>query len=114
MPRFLFENHTNGDLILPRPTHKGIRIVPPKQRFEGDEYYLPLRDVRLIEILSENSEDTMDKLITEQPPLVTNEGTVEFVKQGDGVSQFNETTPHNEDMPEVLLNESPLDGIEIV
>lgn len=117
MSKYLFENNTKGDLILPKTTDQGVRVVGVKRRFEGDEYYLKLvrsGDLRLIEsVLTENKGNTMEKLITEQPPTVTNEGCVEFVKKDEKVRKLNETTP-SAAAEEVLINESPLDGIEIV
>lgn len=117
MSQFLFENNTKGDLILPKTTERGVRVVGVKQRFQGDNYYLKLvksGEIRLIEeILSENVGNTMEKLITEQPPMVTTEGVVEFVKENPKAKKLNENAP-DRGCQEVLINESPLDGIEIV
>ena len=57
-----------------------------------------------------------DKLITEQPPVVTNEGTVEFVAQKpeDKKRKLHENRPYQLPADDVLLNENPLEGIEII
>lgn len=128
--RILFRNNTGGDLILPRPTKSGITQVKRGQTFEGDDYYMymvhethELRVSRVIESpqpqhLTENTEQNMDdKLITEQPPVVTTEGTVEFVEQKIGTKKkkLNENFPKGKDVQnDILLNENPLDGVDII
>jgi len=129
---FVFRNNTSGDLFLPRPTKSGTSKVAVNEEFVGDNYYMfmvqsnELRLVKIIESpsvaqvqpINESTEQPMaDKLITEQPPIVTNEGTVEFVEQKPEKQQqkLNETQPQKEEpQPDVLLNENPLDGIEII
>lgn len=113
--RFLYENNTKGDLILPQhPINKSSHTLKPRQRFEGDDYYMHMvpKELRYIEDLEKMSE----KLITEQPPMITTEGKVEFVKQ-----DFHNKKKLNENLPEeteaeadVLLNETPMDGIELI
>lgn len=126
---YVFRNNTSGDLLLPRPTKSGITRVSTNEEFQGDDYYMfmvrnnELRLVRQIEspeqpakTLNETTEPNMaDKLITEQPPVVTNEGTVEFVEQKPKQQKLDEHKPNEQQpQPDVLLNENPLDGIEII
>jgi hypothetical protein len=115
MTTYLLENITKGDLLLSRPTSKGVKTVRPKGRFEADEttYQQIKGSVRVIQILSENQGNSMEKIITEQPPTVTTEGTVEYVKVDKKARKLNEQSPGQSDA-DVLLNESPLEGIEIV
>jgi len=125
---YVFRNNTSGELFLPRPTKSGITRVPVNEEFQGDDYYMfmvrnnELRLVRQIEappkptVVNEQTENTMseDKLITEQPPVVTNEGTVEFVEKPKNPQQkLNENQPA-EQPQDILLNENPMDGIEII
>ena len=132
---YVYQNNTSGDLFLPRPTKSGINRIGFKEEFQGDDYYMfmvhnnELRLVRIIEqpptaqalasqqSLNEAMENQMeDKLITEQPPVVTNEGTVEFVarKPEDKRKKLNENRPYQLPTDDVLLNENPLEGIEII
>ena len=132
---FVYRNNTSGDLFLPRPTKSGITRVVRNGVFQGDDYYMflvhngELRLVQVIEpaqkaeaadqVLSEGvSQNMSEQLITEQPPTVTNEGTAEFHVQSDEQKPLNEDgTPKKEsktDQTDVLLNENPLDGVEII
>lgn len=112
---YIFENNTKGELMLSRPTKSGVKRVAPGGRFEGDDYYMQMvgRDLRCIQIIQtkEQEMELAEKLITEQPPTVTTEGTVEFVKQSPA-KKLNENQPGEQE--DVLLNESPMDGIEII
>jgi hypothetical protein len=57
-----------------------------------------------------------EKLIVDQPDRVTNEGTVEQVRkpgQDKGV-KLNEGQPQTDQGNDVLLNDSPIDGVEIL
>ena len=113
MSKYLYENNTKGDLFLPRPTSKGQKAIRVGGRFEGDDSWLNMvgRELRIVQVLAENVPVSAERLLTEQPPVVTSEGKVEFVKDSTAV-KMNEHTPTINS--EVLLNESPLDGIEMV
>jgi hypothetical protein len=127
---YVYQNNTSGDLFLPRPTKSGISRVALREEFQGDDYYMfmvrnnELRLIRVIEqpqaeqVLTEATEIPMEeKLITEQPPVVTNEGTVEFHthKPEEKRQKLNENRPYQVPQPgDVLLNENPLEGIEII
>ena len=91
---YVYRNNTSGDLFLPKPTKSGVSKVGLREEFQGDDYYMfmvksnELHLMRVIEspqetaVLRESTEQPMeDKLITEQPPVVTTEGTVEYVQQ---------------------------------
>lgn len=118
--RFIYENNTKGDLMLPRPTAAGIRRVGYKMQFEGDDYYMSLvrsHDLRLIKAIEtpKQEQQVMDeKLLTEQPDVVTTEGTVEFVKSDKSQVKLNENEPHKNAVSDVLINESPMAGIELI
>jgi len=122
---YLFENNTNADLTLPRPTKSGCRSVAPRSQFQGDNYYMQMVQqghLRLIKVLQTPEQEraihegTMEqeKLILDQPNIVTEHGEVEHV--------INTNTPlqqlaegDDQPKPNVLLNESPVeDGFVIV
>ncbi len=130
---FIFRNNTSGELHLPRPTKSGLKRVPVKEEFQGDDYYMfmvrnnELRLVRQLEPtdlqkqqaqLAEQTKqehNTMqDKLIVEQPPTVTTEGTEEVTVTTPEKQKLNETQPADGKPGDVLLNDNPLDGIEII
>lgn len=125
---YIYENNSDGDLSLPKPTQSGVRSVGPRKRFQGDSYYMrwvgpPLNLLRLIEEVlpqtkeTDNKEKEMSekKLILDQPDIINNQGKVEHVLVDQTPQQaLNDSTDANEKKPEVLLNESPVDGVEII
>jgi hypothetical protein len=107
--KYIFKNNTSGDLELPKKNLDGKNKVAKNEEFMGDSYFLQLvktNDLKLVRILGE----TMDnKLITEQPPVVTHEGKVEFTINEKPINE--EKDPKKKD---VLLTEDPMGGIVIV
>lgn len=121
---FVFENNTDADLTLPKPTSSGVRTVGPRKRFQGDSYYLklvghPMNLLRLIEEMKPTekiAEENMNeqKLILDQPDTVTPQGKVEHVVAKNlPVKPLNDST-HNKPSPDVLITENPLEGVEII
>ena len=136
---YVYENNTNADLKLPKITPEGIRALAPKGqkgcRFEGDSYYLkwvgaPMNLLRLIEekipkmtnqelfdhqqkqtLLEEQKNMLEKKLILDQPDCITESGKIERVVPDNHIINDN---VNSKKKPEVLLNETPLDGIEII
>ena len=117
---FVYKNNTSGELLLPKKTKSGQTRVAFKEEFQGDDYYMSMvRDNQLIHVrtiedpnLNENTEFNMnEKLITEQPPIVTNEGTVEFITKKN--KKLNESKPAPQPEIDILLNENPLEGVEL-
>ena len=112
---FLFENNTNGDLTLPKPTQNGQRVVRSREKFKGDSYYLswvgsPMNLLRLIETIQPKDSNMKEKIILDQPDTITQEGKVEFTTSD--VAPINDNTQPSE--KDVLLTENPLDGVEII
>lgn len=124
---YVFENNTDADLKLPKRTMSGGRSVGPRQQFQGDSYYLnwvgpPMSLLRLVRVITskdeaknpteEETKMNETKLILDQPDTVTTKGKIEHV-----VSQPNQVLSdsnlNGETSPEILLNEGPLDGVEI-
>ncbi len=116
---YLYENNSDADLTLPRPTNSGRREIGPREQFQADDYFLQLvrtGNLKLIkELQSPNQEEaTMEKeekLILDQPDTVTNEGTVENVAQpGEPCSEGDACCGGGTgNQPDVLINESPAD-----
>lgn len=52
-------------------------------------------------------------LITEQPPIITTKGTVEYVQINPALAKLNEID-HEEKVEDVLITENPLEGVEII
>jgi len=135
---YLYRNSTDSEMTLPRPTKSGLRFVGPRGTFQGDDYYMQMVRsglLRLVEVLqtpeqesavrvseSQAKDDvqlnevnmTQDKLILDQPDMVTTQGTVEHVVNGQNhIQKLNEKA--GEQQEDVLLNEGPCDdGFVIV
>lgn len=125
--KFVYENNTDADLTLPKPTSHGIRVVGPRKRFEGDSYYLklvgsPMNLLRLIEEIkteektekaSEDSKMPDNKLILDQPDTITQQGTIEHVVNNQQpIKPLNDSTCNKNS--DVLILENPLDGVAII
>jgi len=114
---YIYENNTKGDFNLPKPGQSGIKVLAPKQQFQGDSYFMSLvrsNDLRLIEVIStpENEKENMEKkLILDQPEKITNLGKIEHVVADEPIQKFNEDQV---EAPEVLINEDPMEGVEII
>lgn len=103
-------------------------MIGPRKRFQGDSYYMkwvgsPMNLLRLIEevvpqnALNENKENSMieNKLILDQPDTVTSKGKVEHVVNDSiPVQAINDSNDSDAKKTEILLNESPIDGLEII
>lgn len=130
---YIFRNITSGDLMLTKAANDGRKSIPSKCEWEGDNYFMKHMKcgeasmVRTIETpeqekvrkaeeektLLESRETMSEKLILDQPDQVTVEGTVEQVVTVDAEVTLSET---KDDQPQkdVLLNEDPLEGVEII
>lgn len=123
---YVYENNTDADLKLPKPTNTGMRTVGPRKRFEGDSYFMrwvgaPMNLLRLIEEkvpkntpkTTVNEENKMaDKLILDQPDTVTSKGKIEHIVD-DTMKPLNDSTQGKKGS-DVLLTENPLDGVAII
>lgn len=139
---YIYENNTDGDLKLPKPTDSGVRQISPRKqpgcRFQGDSYYLkwvgsPMNLLRLVEevvpkmtfeeeqrhkaqqelLLEEENMSNEKQLMLDQPDCITKDGKIERVVVEPTQVQINDNTEIPKPV-EVLLNEDPLDGVEII
>lgn len=170
---YVFRNHKNCELTLPKVTSKGVQSISYNETWEGDVYYFSLvrsrlaqfvREVPIEELNSNNtiiSENTVDivekaeknthetlsnsdefleneqkkeneimseKLILDQAPCVTTNGSVEQyvvnpetpinpedlgIIMLDNVKTTKKKNKVNE-QKDILLNDSPLSGIQIL
>ena len=110
--RYKFQNRTNGSLDLPKPAEDGRVTIVKDGNFIGDSYFLTLvpEMLTIVEDLS-MSKTQENKLMTEQPPLVTREGKVEFVQQ---TKQQTLTESKPGKAPDLLLTEDPAGGIVVL
>ncbi len=121
---YLYENHSEADMTLPRPTKSGLRSVGPKSQFQGDNYYMQMvrnGHLRLIKELQSPEQERAareeameDKLILDQPETITEHGEIEHVINANTpVQKLHEDD--NQPQTDVLLNEGPVeDGFFIV
>lgn len=87
--KFLFRNSNKGDLILPKPALDGKRIIHPQETFLGDSYFKKQigLGLQLVEVLEEESVPVKKEiLLLEQPPVITAEGEVTYVKKDDNTN----------------------------
>jgi len=119
---YVFRNNTSGSLDLPKPTASGMKHIPPRGEFQGDSYFMSLlhtnelKLVRTIITPEQQREAKMqqDKLLLDQPDTVTPAGTVEHVVTKSPVS-LNENTPTaGVKTKDVLINEDPMEGVDIL
>jgi hypothetical protein len=109
---------SDADLMLPKPAANNVRVVGPLQEFQGDNYFMQLvesNQARLVRVLMtpEQEKDTKmeEKLILDQPDIITEAGKVEHVV-AEPEKPLNETPVNDPPLQEeVLLNEDPLDGV---
>ena len=118
--RYIFENNTSGDFKLEKPAMNGASWLRKDAQFTGDSFFLKFvpKDLKLISVLVDASqekinESTESKLILDQPDTVTKSGKVEHVSTSEEDSQLNDST-ENKNEHEILLNEDPMDGIDII
>lgn len=130
---YIYENNTDSDLKLPKPTASGVRVVGPRKRFQGDSYYLnwvgrPMNLLRLIEeitpkkttqeiaeeIARRNSPMNEQKLILDQPDTITSKGKIEHVVSNDQPVQPLNDSASSKPASDILLNENPLEGVSII
>lgn len=108
---FVFENHTKGDLYLPKPTASGRKMVRKGEQFVGDSYYMQMVKTHELVFIREVTQPMVnDKLITEQPPVVTGKGQVEYVTDAQPPVKLEDKNSGGD----VLLNEGPIDGVKIL
>ena len=122
---YVFRNiHKEASINLPKPAKdvngKVITEVLPQGEFIGDDYFMMLvhqHECRLVRIIENPKKDgeimQEEKLILDQPSIVKAEGVVEHVVKKPKEKKLNET-PVDEPASDVLLNDDPLSGIEIL
>lgn len=96
--KHIFQNNTKAELMLPKPTSNGKKLISPNEQFIGDESYFQLVKTNELRYIGQT-----EKLLTEQPPLITKDGKVEH--------HVNKPQHITED---VLLTEQPVGGISII
>ena len=108
--RYKYKNRSSGDLGLHKPAEDGRTAVKEGGEFIGDGTFLHMVPEFLLIVEDLNMKND-NKLITEQPPTVNNQGTVEYVQQQPKQQKLNEGKPGKQD--DVLLVEEPLGGVVI-
>jgi len=183
---YLFKNHKNCDLMLPKPTLNGTNMIPFNGTWEGDDYYFLLIRSNLAQLVKKISDEVpalvdesvllldqisneiaektekninevlsntdelqneaicnnkveevihveqeketeimSEKLLLDQAPCITNQGTVEQVvvqPEDTGIIMLDNFKPkknkkskmNEQKSKEVLLNDSPIEGIQIL
>ena len=65
---FIYENNTDADLSLPKPSIEGFTKVGPRRRFKGDSYFMTLvkTPVCLLKLIEEVKEEAKKEEIIEE------------------------------------------------
>ena len=114
---YIFENHHNYDLQLPKPACKNLTLVKSKGKFVADKSffeYVKVGMIRFIEPYVEKGVIVENKLMLDQPAMITNEGKVEHVAVGQTCKKKVLKEGEGEQLDEVLLVESPCSGVKII
>ena len=126
---YLYANNTDADITLPRPTKSGCREVAARAQFQGDNYYMQMvreGHLRLVKVLQTpeqqqalregvemQQQQQPEKLILDQPEIVTEHGEVEHViNQNTPLQKLDEGD--GQPKPDVLLNEAPVDDAFVI
>jgi hypothetical protein len=122
---YRFKNNSKGTLMLPKPAQDGRRQIGEGEEFIGDSYFITFmkKELIIVEQLATEPEPLeernimSEKLILDQPDTVTVSGTIEQVVRAQQpvpaqlplIEDDADPTKKN-----VLINEDPLEGMEIV
>jgi hypothetical protein len=116
----------DADLMLPKALADGRKTIGPNEEFQGDDYFMQLvrtNEARLVRTLitpqqEKESKMAEEKLICDQPDIITEQGKVEHVTDCTcSPKPINEGCPEacpKESCcnpPDVLINEDPMDGV---
>jgi hypothetical protein len=65
---FIYENNTDADLSLPKPSIEGFTRVGPRRRFKGDSYFMTLvkTPICLLKLIEEVKEEAKTEEIVEE------------------------------------------------
>ena len=65
---FIYENNTDADLSLPKPSIEGFTKVGPRRRFKGDSYFMTLvkTPICLLKLIEEVKEEAKTEEIIEE------------------------------------------------
>lgn len=79
--KFIFQNNTSSDILLPKVTFSGKKLVSPGENFEGDKSFFDLvgRGLIFVKEIQAPLSCSGDQLLTEQPPTITDQGKIEHV-----------------------------------
>jgi hypothetical protein len=118
---YVFRNSTKGDLQLLKTSADGKKNVRPLEEFRGDSYlmqHVKNHEAIIVEcIISPDQERTnnMNKLILDQPDRVTTQGKTEVVVSDIPTPvKLNEVPVEGKNPQDVLINENPIDGVQII
>ena len=85
---FIYENNTDADLSLPKPSIEGFTKVGPRRRFKGDSYFMTLvkTPICLLKLIEEeikiNHEKKEDGLINNKVKKVIKKKKKKKAKKG--------------------------------
>ncbi len=106
---FVYKNFNRDEIKLPETNRDGQWFIPPTGEFTDDSRFFPLLKQGKLKLIREiESQMIREKLITEQPPTITQEGQVEYVKIEEPL------TEEERKKKEKILAENPLQGVKLL
>jgi hypothetical protein len=126
---FIYENNTDADLSLPKPSIEGFTRVGPRKRFKGDSYFMSLvkTPICLLKLIEEVKEDLkIEEIVVEnkishekkEDGLINNKGkkTIKVKKAKRKKAKKGSKTKMKEklilDQPDVVTEAGKLEQIE--
>lgn len=88
--KFLFKNEGRGDIILDKFSLDGKKIISPGGVFQGDSTFFNLIPFG-VKILEDIMNKEKEVLLLEQPPVVTEQGQVDYVILNESNPEEKET-----------------------
>jgi hypothetical protein len=107
---YMFKNFNREEIRLPEPNRDGQTIIAPNGEFVGDGRFFPLLRSGQLKLVKEVEIPMSEsKLITEQPPTITQQGQVEYV-----VDSGKNLTENKKKGQGKELKEDALEGVKLL
>lgn len=84
---FIYENNTDADLSLPKPSLDGITRIGPRKRFRGDSYFMSLvkTPVCLLKLIEEVKQEEVKQEEVVKTEVKIEETKINHEKKEDGL-----------------------------
>ena len=108
---YLYENNSDAQLTLPRPTKSGLRIIGARAQFQGDNYYMQLVRSGHLRFIKE-----LESPEAQKTNLESKEETEVVAETEVATDQLNEVNMEKEeklilDQPETVTTEGTVENV---